>query len=286
MTPGSLVRLVLLAALWGASFLFMRILAPVLGPLATADARMLVAGLALLAWFGVSGVDAQWRRWWPHYVGAGMINTGMPFILWAFAALWLTTGELSVLNATSPLWGALMGAAFLGERLTVVRTFGMLLGVAGVAFIARPSAEKAALLAVVAGLGAAACYGFIGVYLRRWASGAPSKGMAVGTQLGAGLVVLPFIPLAPPPAHPTLFIVGCVLAVGILCGAVAYVLYFRLIDDIGATATLTVTYLIPMFSMLWGALFLAEPVTPQMVGGAALVIGGTLLALRSPTWSK
>ena len=269
-----------LAALWGASFLFTRIIAPVLGPLATADGRMLVAGLALLIWFHFSGYDAQWRKWWPHYIGAGMINTGIPFILWAFAALWLTTGELAVLNATSPLWGAVMGVAFLGERLSIARIAGLLIGIAGVVLMARPGADNATLLAALAGLGAAACYGFIGVYLRRWAPDAPGKGLAMGTQLGAGLVVLPLIALAPPTATPDLFILGCVLAVGVLSGAVAYLLYFRLIQDIGATGALTVTYLIPMFAMLWGALFLDEPVTPQMVGGAALVIAGTLLVLR------
>jgi drug/metabolite transporter (DMT)-like permease len=273
--------LVLLAAIWGASFLFTRIVAPVLGPLITADSRMLVAGAALALWFRLTGFDPQWRRWWPHYAGAGMINTGIPFTLWAFAALYLTTGELAVLNATSPMWGAVMSAAFLGERLTPGRIAGLALGIAGVAFIAAPSIQAASWMAWSAGLAAAACYGFIGVYLRRWAPGAPARGLAVGTQLGAGLAVLPLAALFPPAAPVSTLVIASVLALGLVCGAVAYVLYFRLIADLGATGALTVTYLIPLFAMLWGALFLAEPVTLPMAGGAALVIAGTILVLRN-----
>ena len=258
----------------------MRIVAPVLGPIVTADARMLVAGAALALWFRLTGFDPQWRRWGLHYAGAGMINTGLPFILYAFAALYITAGEMAVLNATSPMWGAVMSAAFLGERMSARRVAGLVLGVVGVALIARPTGDGATLLAVAAGLAAAACYGFIGVYLRRWAPGAPAKGMAVGTQLGAGLIVLPLVTSFPPEHPPNMLVAASVLALGLVCGAVAYVLYFRLIADLGATGALTVTYLIPLFAMLWGALFLAEPVTLTMAGGAALVILGTLLVLE------
>jgi drug/metabolite transporter (DMT)-like permease len=274
------LRLITLGAIWGASFLFVRIVAPVLGPIATADSRMLVAGLALALWYRLTGFDPQWRRWGLHYAAAGMINTGAPFILFAFAALSLTAGEMAVLNATAPMWGAVMSAAFLGERLTARRVFGLILGVAGVGLIARPAGGGAPLIAFAAGLAAAACYGSIGVYLRRWAPGAPAKGMAVGTQLGAGLIVLPLVAIAPPPTDPSLLVVGSVMALGLVCGAVAYVLYFRLIVDLGATGALTVTYLTPLFAMLWGALFLAEALTVPMLGGAALVILGTVFVLR------
>jgi drug/metabolite transporter (DMT)-like permease len=278
---GDVVRLVTLSAIWGASFLFVRIVAPVLGPIATADSRMLVAGIALALWFRFTGFDPQWRRWGLHYAAAGMINTGMPFILYAFAALYITAGEMAVLNATAPMWGAVLSAAFLRERLTPRRILGLVLGIAGVALIASPSILNSALLAWAAGLVAAACYGFIGVYLRRWAPGAPAEGLAVGTQLGAGLIVFPLLGVFPPAQAPSMLVAAYVLALGLVCGAVAYVIYFRLIADLGATGALTVTYLIPLFAMLWGALFLAEPVTLPMAGGAALVILGTLLVLKA-----
>jgi len=242
---------------------------------------MLIAGVALALWFRMTGFDPQWRPWGLHYAAAGMINTGVPFVLYAYAALYLTAGEMAVLNATSPMWGAVMAAAFLGERLTARRMAGLALGIAGVALITRASATGAPLIGVAAALGASACYGFIGVYLRRWAPGAPAKGMAVGTQLGAGLIVLPFVAVWPPLAAPTPLVAGSIVALGLVCGAVAYVLYFRLIADIGATGALTVTYLIPVFGMLWGALFLAEQLTWPMLAGAALVILGTVFVLRN-----
>jgi drug/metabolite transporter (DMT)-like permease len=188
---------------------------------------------------------------------------------------------MSVLNATSPMWGALMAAALLGERLSGRRVAGLALGVAGVALIARPGGDGLPLLPVAACLGAAWCYGFTGAYLKRWARAAPAKGMAVGTQVSAGLIMLPLAALWPPAQPPSALIVACVLALGLVCGAVAYLLYFRLIEDVGAAGALTVTYLTPLFGMLWGALFLGEVLTVSMLAGAALVIVGTVFVLRN-----
>jgi drug/metabolite transporter (DMT)-like permease len=275
-------RLTLLGAIWGASFLFIRIVSPALGPLLAADLRMLVAGIALLAWFRLLGFDPQWRRWMREYVILGILTSGLPFLLYAYGALSLTAGQLSVLNATAPMWGALMAAALLGERLTARRSGGLLLGVAGVALIARPGGgETLHLLPVAACLGAAGCYGFSAAYLKRWARAAPAKGLAVGTQVSAGLLMLPLAALFPPAAPPSALVIACVAALGLVCGALAYLLYFRLIQDVGPAGALTVTYLTPLFGMLWGAAFLGEALTVSMLAGAALVILGTVLVLRN-----
>lgn len=281
MTRGDVARLTLLGAIWGSSFLFVRIVAPALGPLLTADLRILVAGLALVAWFRLTGFDPQWRLWLREYVIVGMLTSGMPFLLFAYAALSLSAGQMAVLNATSPMWGAVMAAALLGERLTARRVAGLALGVAGVAFIARPGGEALPLAPVAACLGAAWFYGFTGAYLKRWARAVPARGMAVGTQMSAGLLMLPLAALWPPAAPPTPLVLACVLALGLVCGALAYLLYFRLIHDVGPAGALTVTYLVPLFGMLWGALFLGEALTLAMLGGAALVILGTVFVLRN-----
>jgi drug/metabolite transporter (DMT)-like permease len=281
LTRADVARLTLLGAIWGSSFLFVRIVAPALGPLLTADLRILLAGLALVAWFRLTGFDPQWRLWLREYVIVGMLTSGMPFLLFAYAALSLSAGQMAVLNATSPMWGAVMAAALLGERLTARRVAGLALGVAGVAFIARPGGEALPLLPVAACLGAAWFYGFTGAYLKRWARAVPAKGMAVGTQMSAGLLMLPLAALWPPAAPPTPLVLACVLALGLVCGALAYLLYFRLIHDVGPAGALTVTYLVPLFGMLWGALFLGETLTPSMLGGAALVILGTVFVLRN-----
>jgi drug/metabolite transporter (DMT)-like permease len=136
-----------------------------------------------------------------------------------------------------------------------------------------------ALPSIAAALAASFSYGLIATYIKGWARDVPSRGLAVGTQLAAGILLVPFLPLWPPAGTPTPLVIGCMLALGLVCGAVAYVLYFRLIADIGATGALTVTYLIPVFGLLWGALFLGEAITVLTLAGAALVILGTVLVL-------
>jgi drug/metabolite transporter (DMT)-like permease len=275
-------RLVLLAAIWGASFLFNRIAAPALGPVLTAELRTLIAGVALAAYFAVAGFDPQWRRWGRQYVIVGIFTSALPFLLWAYAALSLTAGLMSVLNATSPLWGALCSALLLRERLNARRITGLVIGVVGVALVTRPaSGAELHYPAIGAALAAAFCYGLIATYIKRWASEVPSRGMAVGTQLAAGVLLIPFIALWPPTAAPTPLVAASMLALGLVCGAIAYLLYFRLIADIGATGALTVTYLIPVFGVLWGALFLGEPLSAPMLAGGALVILGTVFVLRN-----
>jgi drug/metabolite transporter (DMT)-like permease len=282
MRPADTARLVLLAAIWGASFLFNRITAPVLGPVLTAELRTLIAGVALAAYFALSGYDIEWRRWGRHYLVVGIFSSALPFLLWAYAALTVTAGVLSVLNATSPMWGALCAALLLRERMSMRRVVGLAVGIAGVALVTSPTGGTALHYpAVAAALAAAFSYGLIATYLRRWASAVPSRGMAAGSQFAAGILLIPLIPLSPPTVMPAPLIVASILALGLVCGAVAYLLYFRLIADIGATRALTVTYLIPVFGVLWGALFLGEALTLTMLGGGVLVIAGTVLVLRT-----
>lgn len=278
MTAADAARLVLLAAIWGASFLFIRIAAPVIGPVATADLRMLIAGVALLLYYAVSGFDAQWRLRWREYFAIGTLNSAAPFLLYAYAALELSVGLLAVLNATSPMWAALLGALVLREPLTLTRVAGLAIGMAGVAMVSGAEASTR-WLSIAAGLGAALCYALTGIALKRWGRGAPARGMAVGTQLMGGLLLLPLLAIAPP-GNITPGIAAALLALGLVCGALAYILYFRLIADIGATGALTVTYLIPSFGVLWGSLALGEALTAMRVLGALIVTAGTVLVLR------
>jgi drug/metabolite transporter (DMT)-like permease len=275
-------RLLLLAAIWGASFLFTRITAPVFGPVLTAQLRTLIAGIALALYFAAIGYDPEWRRWRRHYVIVGIFSSGLPFLLWAYAALSLTAGLLSVLNATSPMWGALCSAVLLRERLTLRQLLGVLFGVAGVVLVTEPGHSKLHYPAIAAGLVAAFSYGLVATYIKRWASDVPSRGLAVGTQIAAGILLIPFIAVWRPTAAPTPLVAASMLALGLICGAIAYLLYFRLVVDIGATGALTVTYLIPVFGVLWGALFLGEAVSHFTLAGAALVILGTVLVLMQP----
>lgn len=284
-TRADLARLAALAALWGASFIFFRVLAPVFGPVQTAWLRVSIAGIALLAYFRLAGVELGWRDHALRYVGIGAVNSAIPFTLFGFAALHLPAGYSAILNAATPLFAVLLSAVGGSERLTWARGCGLGLGIAGVALVTgagpvAPGREFA--LAVLACLGATFCYAAVGHYVAQRGRDLAPRALAAGSQLGAAVVLLPVALLqpAPPLAAITPLVVASVLALALLCSAAAYLLYYRLIADVGASRAMSVTFLIPLFGLLWGRVFLDEAVTAAMIAGCALVIAGTLLVLR------
>ncbi len=283
MTPADYARLVALAAIWGAAFIFMRVAAPVLGPVWTPEFRVLIGGLALLAWFRIVGFDPGLRVHWRSYLLVGGVGIAAPFVLYSFAAMHAPASLLAIVNATAPIFGLAWGALFRDERVTLRKAAGLALGVAGVALIARPSGMEQGPLfgwAVAAALGACCLYGVVGVLIKRFAGGASPRGMAVGNQLAAAVVLLPLLPFVPPLAAPSALVIANVLGLALLASGVAFLLYFRLIADVGATRALTVTYLIPLFGILWGWLFLGEALPAAALAGGVLILGGTLLVTR------
>jgi drug/metabolite transporter (DMT)-like permease len=279
MRPVDYLRLFVLAAIWGGSFIFMRVVAPAFGPMVTADLRILIAGLVLLVYFRAIGFDAEWRKNLHHYAIVGLANSGIPFICYSFAALHLPAAYSAIINSLTPLFGAICGVLWLGERFTPSKVAGLVLGVLGVALVAyKGGAPHDPLFgwAVLACVAATICYALSGVYLKRVAKHLKPLALAGCSQLAAGVLLLPSFALQPPPGPITTPAVLCLLALAILASAIAYVLYYRLMADIGPTRALTVTFLVPGFGMLWGALFLREPVTGVMLAGFALVVLGTL----------
>ena len=283
MKTADYVRLIALAAIWGASFIFTRVIAPPLGAVWTAELRVLLGGAALLAWMRLAGFDAGLRRHWRYYLAVGTVNSAIPFALYAYAAIHVPASLLAIVNATSPMFGMLFGALFGTERVTARKLAGLALGAAGVALVAQPGglqAGSAFYAPIAAALGACAGYGLTGVLVRRWGQGVPSRGVAAGQQLAAAAVLAPLLLLAPLPAPPSALVAGNVLAVALLASAVAFLIYFRLIADVGATRALTVTFLIPPFGVLWGTLFLGEALPAGMLAGGILIVAGTVLVTR------
>lgn len=283
MRAADTARLVALAAIWGASFIFIRVTAPVLGPVWTTEGRVLIGGLALLGWLRLTGFDPQWRRHLRFYAAIGVVNSAVPFTLYGYAGLHLPASLMAILNATAPMFGLLLGAMFTGERVSAARIAGLALGAAGVALVARPADAGASpeyLWAVAACLCASFAYGVTGVLMKKYAAGVPSRGIAVGAQLCAAAALLPLLPFSAPAAAPGPLVIANLLGLAILASGVAFILYFRLMMDVGATRALTVTFLIPLFGMLWGALFLGETLAPAGLAGAALIVAGTALVTR------
>ena len=277
------VRLLALAAIWGGSFIFMRVLAPALGPVLTACLRVSIAGVVLLAYFRLIGFDPAWRQHWRHYAIIGLVNSGVPFSLYSFAALHIPAAYSAIFNSSAPLFGAVFAALWLGERLTLLKAAGLALGIIGVGLTTwrgHSVSSPMFLWAALACLTAAMCYGLAGVYIKKFAQGTKPTAIAGCSQLLAGAFLLPVAATQPVPGPITVGIVANMLGLSVVCSAIAYLLYYRLLADVGPTRALTVTFLIPAFGMLWGVLFLHESITTPMLAGCALIVAGTLLVTR------
>jgi drug/metabolite transporter (DMT)-like permease len=292
-----IVEFIVLAAIWGASFLFMRIGAVEFGPMLTAFLRVLLAALFLLPLLAWRKQLAALRQHAKPALVVGLINSGIPFALFSYAVLHISTGLTSILNATVPLWGALVAWVWLGDRPNTSRLLGLAIGFAGVAML---SWEKASFkpggsgLAVLACLLATLCYGIAASYTRKFLSSTPPLATATGSQIGAALgLALPALLWWPATSNahaaPSLQAWLAIIALAVLGTGVAYVLYFRLIERAGAARTLTVTFLIPVFAVSYGIIFLGEKLTGWMLGCGAVIVLGTALAsgvLKLPTFTR
>jgi drug/metabolite transporter (DMT)-like permease len=285
MRQRDLGELVTLAAIWGASFLFMRVGAPEFGAIALAGLRVIGASLVLLPLVAMRGEGQALRRHWKPILLVGVTNSALPFICFGYALLHITAGLGSIFNAGAPLFGAAIAWLWLKDKLSPVRTLGLLIGFAGVFGLAYTKASLKAgaegtevALAVAACLVATLAYGFSANYTKRYLSGVPPMAVAAGSQLGAALaLIVPTVVLWPAQAPSAAAWVNVVL-LALICTGFAYVLYFRLIAHVGPANAITVTFLIPAFGVAWGALFLGETVTWQMLLGCAVILTGTSLA--------
>ncbi|WP_395400293.1 DMT family transporter [Pseudoduganella sp. UC29_106] len=276
-------RLVSVAAIWGASYLFIRVGAPEFGVAAMAGVRAVTATLLmlpLLLWRG------QWRALWANWkpiAFVGLTNAALPFLLFNFAALSLPAGLSSILSSTTPLFAALIGAIWLGETLSVQRMAGLCIGFGGVVLLVSGklhlgvAGTASTLAAALACLCATLLYGVSGNFSKRFLSQVPPLAVATGSQLFAAvLLVLPAMLLWP--AHaPSARAWGAVLALSALCTTFAYVLFFGLIAKLGASRAMSALFLIPAFGVLWGTLFLHEPFNWQMAGSCAVILLGCAL---------
>jgi drug/metabolite transporter (DMT)-like permease len=284
MSTANIFRLLLLGAIWGTSFMLMRIASPVLGPLLTTFIRALLGGAALYLFARSRGIDFGWRRNARIYLVIGLFNTAIPFALFAWSALHIPSAYMATMNSLAPIFTGLFGFLLLAERLTAARVAACALGLLGVAVLVGvgPSAITAnVVLGVLASMGAAVCYGFAATYTRMKAAGMPSLATATGSQFAASLALLPFaLPSVPHAmAEATATVVIAVTVLGVLCTGLAYALFFHLIATEGASKAITVTFLVPATASIWAWLLLDEPITLGTVTGIAVVLCATALAL-------
>jgi drug/metabolite transporter (DMT)-like permease len=279
MRPRDVGMLVALAAIWGASFPLTRVAAPAFGPVALVGVRLLVAIALLLP---LVKQLSQLRK----HIGAlfvlGLLNSALPFCLFAFAVLHISSGFAALLNSTTPIFGALLGAFVFSEQLTRGRVVGILIGCLGVATLVWDSvATKSgnAALGILAALVASAMYAVAATWAKRRLSSLNATTIAAGSLTSSSIALLPFAIWQWPSQMPGTQEWICAVVLGLVCTAAAYMLYFRLLANIGVARTTTVTFLVPVFGIAWGALFLHEPVTLPLAASCLLVLLGTALAI-------
>lgn len=273
-----MLELLLLGAIWGGSFLFMRISAGAFGTFPLVEVR-LALGAAVLLPFLWQARTQYTPRLWLKLAGIGAINTAIPFALFAWAAGHAPAGIGAITNSLAVLFAALVARVFYSEPIGTLRLLGLVLGFVGVVVLANPGGDGAAIWpAALAGTTAAFLYGIGANLMRRVVGSVPPAALAATTLLTSALLLSPFALATWPAAPIPLRAWGSAVLLGALCSGLAFVLYYRLIGRLGAVRATAVTYLIPLFGLLWAWLFLAEVPTPSMLLAALLILGGVGLS--------
>jgi len=283
MTGRQLLLLLIPSALWGSSFIFMHHLSPVFGPTLTATLRTVIASIFLMGMFAIQGYKVYWKRDYKLFILIGITNSAIPFSLYAYAALYIPSSLSVIINSTSPMFGAMFGLMMLRDKLSGRTIFGLLLGTAGVGLVSSDILAQNSFelyLSIGACVGAALLYGLNSTIVKKYATHIEPKQLTVGslTFAGVGLMLLYFI-LSLTGKTPEIVSqnialdIGVIIAFGVLCTSIPYIVYYKLIKEIGPVKALTVTYLMPVFGLFWGILF-GEVITLVMVFGLVVILSG------------
>ncbi|OZI33543.1 EamA family transporter [Bordetella genomosp. 5] len=277
-----LLELLALAAVWGGSFLFIRVAVPEFGPAALIELRVGLAALFLLPLAIARRRLPVIARHWKAILVVGALNAALPFLLYAYAAQSLGAGFLSVANAVTPVWGAVIGWIWLRDRLPAARVAGLMLGFCGIVVLVWDKLDFSAGgtgFAVLAAISAPIFYGVAANWTKRYLTGVDSLSSATGSMLGAALVLAPLAIMYWPEQPVSFEAWRATVLLAVVCTGMAYIVFFRLIAVLGPTAAVSVTFLVPVFGVLWGVWLLDEALTPQILAGAGVILAGTALAL-------
>jgi len=281
MSARHLVLIIVLAAIWGGAFTLIRNAVPALGPLGLSAVRLTLAAVIMLAYLQASGLRVRWRRDWKAIAVIGCFGAALPFPLFAYGATHWSAGFLAVINATVPLWGAVIARFWLGDRITPTAILGLAFGIGGVVMLTGtgsaplPAAGAGALAAALA---ASLCFAVAGVATKALGANVPAASLGTGVLIVGAAFNAP-LTLLDPPRQITAFALANAALLALLASALATVLYLKLIQEIGPTRSMTVTFLIPIWGIFWSALLLDEPVTATMIAACGLVLMGTALVL-------
>lgn len=278
--------LLVLGAIWGGSFLFMKIAAPEFGVYALVEVRTLLATVVLLPFLIRAGNWRDMFTLWRPIVAVGAANTAIPFVLFNYSSLHLDSGVNAILNATAPMFGAIVAVVWLKDRLNFTRLMGLVFGFGGVILISyHKVGNDISLLPIVTALCATLGYGIAASMMKKWLSGKGALAIATGSQLYSSLMLLPFALFTWPEAAISMQAWWSATALAVFGTGIAYLMYFYLIANVGPTRAISVAYLVPLFGVIWGALFLSESLSLAVVSGGGLILLGVALTsgtLRVP----
>lgn len=278
-------ELLLLSAIWGSSFLFLRIASPAFGPIFLIEMRVLSGLLVLLPVFFVMRKYQEFKLHWKMILLVSLLNMAIPFCFFAYSALNMGAGLLSIMNATVPIFTAMVGFLYFRQRLSQLGFAGLIVGLLGVAILMSESRAESGItsdLAIPAALFASILYGIAINLAAHKLQGVSGITITTGSLFFSSAILLPLAIRSRPEVIPEGVIWLSVLSLGIVCTGVGYVLFYRLIAEIGSQRAITTTYLIPLFSIFWGSLFLGETLTVAMfLGGVTVLLGVALTTGRS-----
>jgi drug/metabolite transporter (DMT)-like permease len=282
MKPKDLTALFGLAALWGASFLFIRIASPAIGPFLTIQGRVTIAAIALLIYMLVIKQNNQFKQRWEQYLIIGALNAAIPFTLIATASLHLTASMLAIINSMTPLFTALVVWGWMKESLGVRKWLGIFVGITGVFILVGWSPIQFTadvIIAIFLSILSTVSYGFASVYAKKAFVGVPPLTIANGQQIGATFLMFPFTIFNLPESTSVItpVVALSVVSVALFCTAIGYLLYYYLIASVGPTKTASVTFIIPFFGMIWGVVFLNEHITLGMIVGLFVILSSIFL---------
>lgn len=280
----------LLAAIWGASFIAMRVVVPELGSLLSASLRIILAALTLLCFARIHRIQLNWQRNAKAYALAGLFGAALPFVLFSYAAHQLPAALSALINSTCPLFGAVFSAWWLAEPMNLRKLIGLFLGLVGVwilvdadALLRNPMSSSATIACLLA----PACFAISGVVIKHHTcinkashQRIEPMAMATGAMLAASLLLLPTLPFSLPAQMPSPLAMGVVLTLALFPSALAQIIFIPLVARIGPTRAMSVSFLIPLFSMLWGFMFLQERICPRCLLGGLVVLTATALVIK------
>ncbi len=273
------LSILILGAIWGGSFIFMRLAAPEFGVFALVEVRTVLATLVMLPFLIALGGWRDIRTHWWKIAFIGLINTAVPFVLFNYSSLYLEAGINAIINATAPMFGALVAVLWLGDRLKASSVFGLFVGFLGVVVLSahKVGQGEVSIIPILTACMATTCYGIAACAMKKWLAGVRPLVVATGSQIFASIALLPFSLATLPAVMPSgiAWINAIALAVG--GTGIAYILYFQLIASVGPAKAITVGYLVPLFGIIWGILFLSETLSLQTMTGGVLILCGVAL---------